>query len=287
MTGSAVSNDQSRRSSWSSASGAWSTSDSGMVTQDTIPSIPDIHLISRRSVGRSSLGLEHFAIQQSTATQAQDRSDLEQKPPPSSAPAESSAHEPVSLADQYLDTMVMDDTWRAACITKILQTQRKQLALKRLSKRSTKRRPRLSTATNSAYPLLKASKKAYKTHSRHDINPLTPPVSPRAAYRAEHSSSPSSDSGFISSSPTPSPSRPLRMRSTRNCPISNPSASTSIDVPASMVGRSCLSCGCTNTTCWRRTLGGIICNSCGLRLTIYSLAWLMVGTRNAGLFVQM
>ena len=266
MTESTVSSDQSRRSSWSSTSGVWSTTDSGMVTQDT-PSIPDFHLISSRSVGRSKFGVEHCAIQQTTAAYPQDRSDLEQKPALLSAPTESSVPEPISLADQYLDTMMMDDTWRAACIAKISQTERKQLALKRLSKRSTKRRLRHSTATKTAYPLLKASQKADKTHSREGINPLTPPVSPRAAYRAEHSSSPSSDSGFISSSPTPTPSKPLRMRSTRNCPISNSTASTLIDVPASMVGRSCLSCGCTNTTCWRRTLGGIICNSCGLRFT--------------------
>ena len=36
----------------------------------------------------------------------------------------------VSLADQYLDTMTMDDVWRAACWRKIRQNNRK---IKRLN----------------------------------------------------------------------------------------------------------------------------------------------------------
>lgn len=156
-----------------------------------------------------------------------------------------------SLADQYLDTMVMDDFWRAACVRQIRQNRRKQLALKRGEAIAN----RQSSEQSSFRPYRKKSQ---------TISP-TPPNSPRAQYDHKVSSPHGSDSGFISSSPTPTPPDYLRVRSTRNCPVSDHSATISINISTSMVGRSCLSCGCTTTTCWRRTLGGIICNSCGLR----------------------
>lgn len=250
---------ESRRGSWPFASGSWSTAESaGIITQHRRFSNPETHPISDRT---PDLGVQDLAIQPLSALSIQDRPGSEKKPSLPSVPVE-------SLADQYLDTMVMDDVWRAACINKIRQNKRK-LAPKPVFKKSSKRNQRAATAAKSVDHLHNVSMKTYKSRSRYATHAPTPPVGPRAAYRSEDSSSPSSDSGFISSSPTPapSPSRPLRMRSTRSWPMNNSSASNLIDIPASMVGRSCLSCGCTNTTCWRRTLGGIICNSCGLRLS--------------------
>jgi hypothetical protein len=275
MTGSKVAKE-SRANSLPVASSAWLTNESGIITQNRRSSNPEAPLISGRTHDRRVQGI---ATQPSTTPHTQDRSDLEKKPSLSSVPIE-------SLADQYLDTMVMDDVWRAACINKIRQNQR-ILALRPASKKPSKSHHLVAAAKKPVDPLCKVSKKAFKPHARYAVHPPTPPVSPRTAYRSEHSSSPSSDSGFISSSPTPtpSPSRLLRMRSTRSWPMNNSSASTLIDIPASMVGRSCLSCGCTNTTCWRRTLGGIICNSCGLRLSNL-LGCLMEDTKNAVLFVQ-
>jgi hypothetical protein len=163
----------------------------------------------------------------------------------------------VSLADQYLDTMIMDDVWRAACWRKIRQNKRK---IKRLNTQLC----RNSLTTSSHYP-----KPTSKTCPKEKIKPkITHPTSSiNLKPRHRKPTSPrGSDSGFVSSSPTPGPPAGFRVRSTRNYPTQPPNTTTiSIDIPPSMVGRSCLSCGCTNTTCWRRTLGGIICNSCGLR----------------------
>jgi hypothetical protein len=166
-----------------------------------------------------------------------------------------------SLANQYLDTMIMDDVWRAACLRKIRQNQRKQRALKRrLALNSTKsdRGPRISQRHH--------FKAASKAQFKPGITPPTPPNSPQTQCRGKPSS-PGSDSGFVSASDSPPPNPPtyFRVHSTRNYPLNDTTPTISIDIPASMVGRSCLSCRCTNTTCWRRTLGGIICNSCGLR----------------------
>ena len=163
-----------------------------------------------------------------------------------------------SLADQYLDTMIMDDFWRAACINQIRQNQRRQRALKRLEAKQ-----RQTFFSGPSPPSEQPSRQMFCEKSR-TISP-TPPGSPYVQGSHKTCSPRGSDSGFISFSPTPNPSSYLRVRSTRNCPVSNPSSTISIDMSASMVGRSCLSCRCTTTTCWRRTLGGIICNSCGLR----------------------
>lgn len=163
----------------------------------------------------------------------------------------------VSLADQYLDTMIMDDVWRAACWRKIRQNKRK---IKRLNTQLC----RNSLTTSSHYP-----KPISKTCPKEKIKPKnthpTSSINLKPRHR-KHISPRGSDSGFVSSSPTPGPPAGFRVRSTRNYPTQPPNTTTiSIDISPSMVGRSCLSCGCTNTTCWRRTLGGIICNSCGLR----------------------
>ena len=152
-----------------------------------------------------------------------------------------------SLADQYLDTMVMDDFWRSACLRKIHQNERRQqiFAIPRVKPHSHRKPSHLT--------------KPLKTHMK-PHRPKSPQNVKRRISKTRCQTD--TDSGFASSSPAPP--NYLRIRSTRNYPTDN-TTMISIDVPASMTGRSCLSCGCTNTTCWRRTLGGIICNSCGLR----------------------
>ena len=167
---------------------------------------------------------------------------------------------PVSLADQYLDTMVMDEFWRAACLRKIRQTQRTVKA----SKVNATEPCRLVYNAHANGP-----KSLSQTRSKSQIKSKNPTSLDLKAKNNIKATSPrGSDSGFVSCSPTPNPPNYLRVRSTRKYPMQPPNPSSiSLDIPASMVGRSCLSCRCTNTTCWRRTLGGIICNSCGLRST--------------------
>jgi hypothetical protein len=163
-----------------------------------------------------------------------------------------------SLADQYLDTMPMDDFWRALCHRKIRQKQRKLQALKRVQIISKK-----ASAPNPPPPQpVRQYKSIHYCRRLTRLTRLKVISKPKPTRKRK---SPSSDSGFISSSPPPNTSR-FRFRSTRRCPGEGLMGSTiPIDTSLSMFGRSCLSCNCTNTTCWRRTLGGIICNSCGLR----------------------
>jgi hypothetical protein len=221
--------------------------------------------------GPDEIDVKDLAIEKPKATQ---RSNGESATVSSSRSG--NAEKEYSLANQYLDTMIMDDVWRAACRKRIRQLQRKQRELKRLtftapkplariSKTLVSRHPKLAHKKRSFFPV--KSKPAIKSTIKYKTVLPTPPLSPK--YRSKPSSPRRSDSGYISSSPTFTPTPPppnyLRVRSTRNCPITPTTTTISIDIPASMIGRSCLSCGCTNTTCWRRTLGGIICNSCGLR----------------------
>lgn len=194
--------------------------------------------------------------------------------------------EHISLADQYLDTMVMDDRWRALCLEAIRAKHQRQRLLKRADMKSTRQSRSSNTPVRPRRGASNLTRKVNVTGKKLESTPPTPPISPRVAHRNDPSPcSTRSDSGFISSSPSPAPPAHLRLRSTRNCPVANTPATISIDVSPSMIGRTCLSCGSSNTTCWRRTLGGIICNSCGLRL-VYSIALLIVGTRNAASFVQ-
>jgi len=165
----------------------------------------------------------------------------------------SSSSRTSSLADQYLDTMVPDDFWRALCRRKIRQKQRKLQELQR------------SNAGSNATFDLKAIHPHRKWKSKHFAKRRScAPVISKDRLSRKSDSPGGSDSGFISSSPPPSVPR-LRVRPTHNCPVQSFIPTMSIDTSISMTGRSCLACGCTNTTCWRRTLGGIICNSCGLR----------------------
>ena len=165
----------------------------------------------------------------------------------------SSSSRTSSLADQYLDTMIPDDFWRALCRRKIRQKQRKLQELQR------------SNAGSNATFDLKAIHPHRKWKSKHFAKRRScAPVISKDRLSRKSDSPGGSDSGFISSSPPPSVPR-LRVRPTHNCPVQSFIPTMSIDTSISMTGRSCLACGCTNTTCWRRTLGGIICNSCGLR----------------------
>ena len=192
----------------------------------------------------------------------------------------------ISLADQYLDTMIMDDAWRAACLRKIRQNKRKQRALKKSNpfSSSTKKSNPKSSSSSSKYP-----KRPSNTRSKHDLKSKNSPIKSPQRKCNKPTSPRGSDSGFVSSSPTPGPTSYLRARSTRNYPIQQiPNTATTaipIDTPLSMIGRSCLSCRCTNTTCWRRRFGGIICNSCGLRYNKfrYALANLVFRYKKCGI----
>jgi hypothetical protein len=158
------------------------------------------------------------------------------------------------LADQYLDTMVMDDFWRALCHRRIRQNQPKLHDLNRVKANSN------ASFVQKPARTLRKYKSKYHTKSRPSASVIS-----RDKFAKKSISPGTSDSGFISSSPSPITASYLRVRSTRNFPVQNLIPTMSIDTSLSMIGRSCLSCKCTNTTCWRRTLGGIICNSCGLR----------------------
>ena len=111
-----------------------------------------------------------------------------------------------------------------------------------------------------------SSQSQAKDSSKKQKRPITelptPPISPKIS---SHRRAEDSDSGFVSSLLSPIPVPASRIRSTRKHPIQGTAGLMSIDIPPSMVGRECLSCRCTNTTCWRRVMGGVICNSCGLR----------------------
>ena len=220
----------------------------------------DIDVISRCSEGHLTKVPDHKDTEQSrdeVHTSVVTECPVNKPPSLTSSVFKSTPAKGVSLADQYLDTMIMDDVWRAACWRKIRQNNRK---IKRLNTQL--HRASLIAPSHHPQPISKTrSKEKLKSKSTH------PTPSPNLNKKYRKPTSPRcSDSGFVSSSPTPNPPTCFRVRSTRNCPIQTSNTATiSIDIPASMVGRSCFSCGCTNTTCWRRTLGGIICNSCGLR----------------------
>jgi len=173
---------------------------------------------------------------------------------------------PYSLANQYLDTMVRDDHWRKLCLRKIRQARRKiPLVAQSLQPSASNYEP-LSPISERRSSFDQSRNLKRKNTKRIARLPPTPPISPKPSTHRRRSLD-DSDSGFVSSSPSPHPhNTKTRSRSNRKCSIETTTPTPLIDIPASMVGRSCLSCGCTNTTCWRRSMGGIICNSCGLRL---------------------
>ena len=254
MGGSRISNTQSKSSNRRIALSPCVTIDSeSLATDKALPSV-DSHLKSSDIPNRIDINRRCVAIRTSVG---QHRSVGEETTLIVNAVDNSSATS-VSLADQYLDTMIMDDVWRAACLRKIRQNQRTQRALKHLNVNSTKQ---LQHTTASSNHPKRPSKLRSNTQLKSKI------VSSDSAKKKSRklTSHGGSDSGFVSSSPTPGPPTYLSVRSTRSYPVQTSNTTISIDVPSSAVGRSCLSCGCTNTTCWRRTLGGIICNSCGLR----------------------
>jgi hypothetical protein len=164
---------------------------------------------------------------------------------------------PPSLADQYLDTMVMDDIWRASCMRAIRYgQQQKRLASKKLNNISPKRFHRnSSTITYSNDALM--SKTQFKPQIKSELAPRMPTTN--------HISSGDSDNRSDSCFPNSDSSTTWHARSTRSHPTDDSSTAGSIDVLKSMVTRRCVSCRRTDTTCWRHALGGSLCNSCGLR----------------------
>jgi hypothetical protein len=162
-----------------------------------------------------------------------------------------------SLADQYLDTMIMDDIWRASCMRAIRYSQQqKRLASKKLNIISPKRfdrNPSIITY-NSDTPV---SKTQFKQQIKSELTPRMPAI--------KHISSGDSDNRSDSCFPNSESSITWHARSTRSHPSDDSSTTGSIDVLKSMVARRCVSCRRTDTTCWRHALGGSLCNSCGLR----------------------
>lgn len=228
------------------------------------------HLKSSGIPDQEDASGNRIAIRDHAEAHLYRRSSSGSTSPPTPTSVASGQEIQISLANQYLDTMVRDDVWRAACWKRIRQVQRKQRtqALKRIKHTATKapRNSSVHTTVPSQKKACSESSSSVHVKSKNRPSAFVTFQRPRCAKGAP--SLRDSDSGFVSSSPTPKPSTHLRVRSTRNYPLATPSETISIDIPASMVGRSCLSCKCTNTTCWRRTLGGIICNSCGLRYAI-------------------
>jgi hypothetical protein len=207
------------------------------------PSIPANSSLSNMNIssGRSpEVDTQRFQLSTTTTPVATKcdtppSSDLPPlSPPPDVSTGSVSAP---SLGDQYLDTMIQDDRWRHLCLQQIRESRRI----------ARKKRLSLPVKVKSRVPV-------------EDLTPLTPPVSPKSCVPGK---SDDEDSGFHSGSPGRKPGR-----TTRRCPPQEElSSGYGIEVRRKMVGRSCLSCGCTSTTCWRRSLDGVICNSCGLRYT--------------------
>ena len=175
----------------------------------------------------------------------------------SSASVNSNPTKHISLADQYLDTMIMNDLWRAICLRIILQSQRKRHVFKRPHPRAIKLRHNPSAATHD-YTAIHS-----KTRSiRQPKSKITSPTNSNKANYNKLISSSNLESGFDSDLPSEITGPP---RSTRNQFKSGFGATISIDSLASTAGRFCLSCKSTSTTCWRKVFGGVVCNSCGLR----------------------
>jgi hypothetical protein len=175
-----------------------------------------------------------------------------------SASVNSNPTEPVSLADQYLDTMIMNDVWRAICLRIILQSQQERCAFKR----STKPHNNPSAKAHDYTAVSFKPRSIGQTRSK--IASSTSPKSSKKACHDEPTSS-GSDSGFVSHLPTPHSEINGPSRSTRSQSTTGLSATISMDSSTSAAGRRCLSCKSTSTTCWRHAFGGVVCNSCGLR----------------------
>ena len=257
MAGSRSPGDQLRRQTQQLLLSSASSGSQRVKDPDTVSPKTRAHLMSEASPDKLGTDLKGTAIRRGSSSNLRQSTSSVDSSFHSTIPAAKGdpLEKHISLADQYLDTMIMDDNWRSRCLETIRLNQRKQRSYKRANVKSTTRHNRPSKASIQQRRGVPFTRKVAKHLGS---SPPTPPLS-----------SARSDSGFISSSPSPAPPTYLRLRSTRNCPTTTSSPATiPIDVSPSMIGRTCLSCGSANTTCWRRTLGGIICNSCGLRLTI-------------------
>ena len=164
---------------------------------------------------------------------------------------------PWQLADQYLDTMVMDDDWRNTCLRQISEGRRYQGIIKQIKGQH----PSFSLHDHLKSPAKVRSKRKIKSDPVLDKSPISL-KSDRAS-----STGPSSDSGFFSCSPTPNSPTIVgsTTRSTRSTRTDHKFIARSVNDQPRKDGRRCLSCKSPNTSCWRQALGGTICNSCGLR----------------------
>ena len=179
-----------------------------------------------------------------------------------------------SLADQYLDTMKMDDSWRAACYLQIRNARKVERALKRLKGRiSFVSQPRPSKVASTV--LSAPRKKAKQDFNNHSVSAISGRDNASASVG-------SSDSGYFSGSPPPNSQPTL---DTDSIGISR-SITSIVSFDPLPERRRCLSCKSPETSCWRHALGGIICNSCGLRFN-HSCRLLIKDTGNVGSYVQM
>ena len=171
--------------------------------------------------------------------------------------------ERVSLADQYLDTMIMNDVWRSICLSIILQSQQERRTFKRPNTTSTKRHRKPSAAIHDYTAVPSETQSIVRTKSK--IPSATSPKTSKKACIGKPASLDSSDSEFGSNIRTPHSEIYGPARSTRSQSTTGFSTTISFDSRNSVAGRRCLSCKSTSTTCWRHAFGGVVCNSCGLR----------------------
>jgi hypothetical protein len=141
-----------------------------------------------------------------------------------------------SLADQYLDTMTIDDDWR-----RLMEYIRDMMSQHTCSGSST-----ISPTLHNP-----PSNRRFKTG----------PLKPRTC-RNRGKYQPGSDNEFISLSSSPNPRLYEHSRSTGNS-IHQTRVTTLINVSGS--DGACFSCKSTSTTCWRYISDRRACNPCALR----------------------
>jgi hypothetical protein len=225
-------------------SGPWSTDShlqSPGITDHDNPGYNRVTNLSSSVVGkqRSASNVKSFALSASTPT------------------------ERVSLADQYLDTMIMNDVWRSICLSIILQSQQERRKFKRPNATSTKRHHKPSAAIHDYTAVPSKPQSIGRTKSK--IPSATSLTASNKSCIGKPASLDDSDSEFGSNVRTPHSEIYGPARSTRSQSTMGFSTTISFDSRSSLAGRRCLSCKSTSTTCWRHAFGGVVCNSCGLR----------------------
>lgn len=218
------------------------------------------HTVSTVVTRHDHLGYNRVA-NSSTSVVGKQRSACNAKSFALSGSVNSNPTERVSLADQYLDTMIMNDVWRSACLRIILQSQQERRKFKGSNGTSNKVHHTPFAAAHDYNSVPSKRRSISQTKSK---TAATSPVTSKKACNDEPTSSSGSDSDFGCNPPTPYSEINGPARSTRSQSTTGFSTAISLDSSTS-AGRRCLSCKSTSTTCWRHAFGGVVCNSCGLR----------------------